>query len=138
MMIYLWLSKPIVNFSWSMFPEVPRCWHWFLSVVIRSVVTPGWYVVGTTTINIYGAAHTCLGGYTAHFCSVRPSSASCAEHILMTIFPEMVWTSTGSASYLQPTCASLGAGARMNLNPSLWILHFPPLDGFVTVSICSW
>ena len=76
-------------------------------------------MVGTTTINSYGVAHTCLGGYMAHFCSVRPSSAFCAEHILMAIFSEMICTSTGGASYLWPTCVSLGAGARMGLNPSL-------------------
>ena len=76
-------------------------------------------MVGTTRVNTYGVAHTCFGGYMAHFCSVGPSSASCAENILMTIFPEMICTSTGGASYLQPTCGSLGAGARLSLNPSL-------------------
>ena len=123
MIIYLLLSKSIVHFTWSTFSKV-------LSVVIRSVATPGWYVVGTTTINTYGVAHTCLDGYTAHFCGMRPSSESCAEHILMTIFPEMICTSTGGASYLRPTCVSLGAGARMNLNPSLWTLHFSSFRWF--------
>ena len=45
--------------------------------------------------------------------------SSSSEHILMTIFPEVVCTSTGSASYLWPTCPSLGTGARMGLNPRL-------------------
>ena len=141
MMIYLWFSKSFVNVTCSVFPKVPRCWPWFLSVVIWSIVTPAWYVVGTTTINTYGVAHTCFCRYTAHFCIMRPCSASCAENILMAIFPKMVHTSTGSASYLWPTCASLGAGDRLGLTPSMWTLHFSSFrwfpHGFHLFSISS-
>ena len=59
----------------------------------------------------------------AHFCSMGPGSASCAEDILTAIFPEVVPSSTGSASYLWSTCVSMGAGARLHLAPSFWALH---------------
>ena len=124
MMVCLLLHKPIIYFTWTMFPEVPRCCPWFLSIVIRSLMTPGWNVISTTTINAYGVAHTCFVGYMPHFCSMRPCSASFAENILMAILPEMICTSTGGASYLRPTCAPMGAGARLHLAPSIWIFHW--------------
>ena len=76
-------------------------------------------MIGTTTINAYGVAHTCFVGYMAHLCSVRSCSASFAENILTAILPEVIFTSTGSASYLRPTCVLMGAGARLCLAPSM-------------------
>ena len=76
-------------------------------------------MVDTTTINANGVAHTCFVGYMAHFCSMRPCSASFAENILMAILPEVICTSTGSASYLRPTCVLMGGGARLCLVPSI-------------------
>ena len=130
MKIYLSLSKSFMNVTCSMFPKVPRCWPWFLSVVIRPIATPVWYVFGTTTINTYGVAHTCFYGYMAHFCGMRPCSTSCADKILTAVFSKMTHTSTSSASHLWPTCASLGAGARLSLTPSVWTLHFSSFRWF--------
>ena len=137
MMTHLRLIYPAVDFAWSAFPEVPRCWPWFLSVVIRFVVTPTWDVVGTTTIYTNGVTHTCFCGDMAHFCSMGPGSASCAENILTAVLPEVIHTSTGSASYLWPTCGPMGAGAVVWSLASEFFTG-PPLDYFTTVSTCSW
>ena len=119
MATHLGLIPTVVAIIWSMFSEIPRCWPWFFSIIIRFVVTPGWNVVDTTTINANGIAATCFVGYTALFYSMRPSSAFFAENILTAILSEVICTSTGSASYLRPTCVLLGAGTRLCLVPSI-------------------
>ena len=118
-MTHLVLTHPIVGFAGFLISEVSRCWLWFLSIVIRFVMTPTWDVVNTTIIytNNITCDHFCWD--MAHFCSMGSGSASKTESIFTTVFPEVISSSAGSANYLWPMCLTPGAGTRLWMTPSI-------------------
>ena len=129
-MTHLWLTHPNVGFLWSLVSEVSRCWPWFLSIVIRFVMTPTWDVVNTTTIYTNNITCDWFCWDMAHFCSMGSGSASIAEDIFTTVFPEVISSSTGSAMYLWPMWLTLDAGTRLWMTPSIQAFYRSSLGLF--------
>ena len=80
-------------------------------------------MLNTTKIYTNDVTFNCFCWDMAHFCSVGSGSASSAEDIFMTVFPEVILSSAGSASYLWSTCLTVGAGARLWMTPSVRACH---------------
>ena len=132
-MTHLWLTHPAVGFLGFLISEVSQCWPWFLSIVVWFVTTSTWSVIDTTTI--YTNDITCDWFFwdMAHFCSMGSGSASIAENIFMTVFPEVISSSTGSAIHLWPMWLTLVAGTGLWMTPSIWAFHRSSLGLF-----CFW
>ena len=137
-MTHLGLTHPIVGFVGFLISEVSRCWPWFLSIVIRFVMTPTWDVVNTTTIYTNNITCDCFAG-TWHtsvawdlVLHLVQKTSSWQSFLRWSVPPQVVQITCG----LRVSPWMLVLGHEWPLASKLFT--GPPLDCFISVSVCSW
>ena len=89
--------------------EVPRCWPWFLSVVIRSVGALSWRVVFVTTVNT-NVTLLQFCRCVAHICVMWSGPTFCAERVTAAVLPQVI----------SSTCWTVNQGPPFTIWGGLW------------------